>query len=179
MKPFQFQYAIGATPRGTRQRAPGLPQVVAMVAPTAVLLQVAAMVAPAAALLLATAMATPAAAQQPPAEVTPATAAPMSSPARQDANEAVGLPNLKTINRPAGIAHSTVEFNAPRTPSFHETSPNGTSITEYRDRGKPVEVQVHSNFGTRYQMSASPDMSPQVHESGKPSTRLPSVQLKY
>lgn len=120
-------------------------------------------------LLLATSMA----AQQ------PAAATPVAAPALQDVNEAVGLPNLKEINRPTGVAHSTVQFNAPRAPSFYEKSLNGTSITEYRDRGKPVEIQVHSNFGTHYQMSASPDMSPQVHESGKPSTRLPSVQLKY
>nr|WP_323071986.1 hypothetical protein [Mycetohabitans endofungorum] len=150
MKPFHT--ALGATPRGATRFATMLV---------------------AATLALAATMVAAASAPQPDAVATPATAA------SQDVNEAVGLPNLKAINRPAGVAHSRVEFNTPRTPNFYEKSPNGTSITEYRDRGKPVEIQVHSNFGTRYQMSASPDVSPQVHESGKPSTRLPSLQLKY
>lgn len=150
MKPFHT--ALGAIPRGATRFATVLVPAI---------------------LALATTMAAAASAPQPDAAATPVTATP------QDENEAVGLPNLKAINRPAGVAHSTVQFNAPRTPSFYEKSLNGTSITEYRDRGKPVEIQVHSNFGTRYQMSASPDVSPQVHESGKPSTRLPSLQLKY
>jgi hypothetical protein len=150
MKP--FQYAAG----GIARAPAGL----------------AAVLMPAAMLVAATAAA-PALAQQQAAQATQA------APAPQDANEAAGLPNLKQINRPAGVAHSTVEINAPRVPSFYEKSGNGTSITEYRDRGKPVDIQVQSNFGTRYQMSASPDTSPQVHDSGKPSTRLPSFQLKY
>ncbi|NVI05993.1 hypothetical protein [Paraburkholderia youngii] len=98
----------------------------------------------------------------------------------QSANERAGLPDLAKINRPAAEVSSKVDINnVPRTPSFHEVSPNGTEITEFRDKGKPVEINVQSNFGTRYQMSASPDTSPTVHDSGKPSTRLPSVNLHY
>ncbi|MGF6809792.1 hypothetical protein OKW30_004984 [Paraburkholderia sp. Clong3] len=97
----------------------------------------------------------------------------------QSANERAGLPDLDKINRPGAEVSSKVDINVPRTPSFHEVSPNGTEITEFRDKGKPVEINVHSNFGTRYQMSASPDTSPTVHDSGKPSTRLPSVNLHY
>ncbi|MBB5406604.1 MULTISPECIES: hypothetical protein [Paraburkholderia] len=97
----------------------------------------------------------------------------------QSGNERAGLPDLDKINRPAAEVSSKVDINVPRTPSFHEVSPNGTEITEFRDKGKPVEIDVHSNFGTRYQMSASPDTSPTVHDSGKPSTRLPSVNLHY
>ncbi|PMS17687.1 hypothetical protein C0Z18_19745 [Trinickia dabaoshanensis] len=100
--------------------------------------------------------------------------------AQRAANKAAGLPDLTEINRPAAEVSSKVDINdVPRTPSFHEKSRNGTEITEYRDRGKPVEIDVHSNFGTRYQMSASPDTSPQVHSSGQPSTRLPSINLHY
>ncbi|MCC8405772.1 hypothetical protein LJ655_28610 [Paraburkholderia sp. MMS20-SJTN17] len=99
--------------------------------------------------------------------------------APQSANERAGLPDLDKINRPAAEVSSKVDINVPRTPSFHEVSPTGTEITEFRDKGKPVEIDVHSNFGTRYQMSASPDTSPTVHDSGKPSTRLPSVNLHY
>ena len=100
--------------------------------------------------------------------------------AQRAANEAAGLPDLTKINRPAAEVTSKVDINdVPRKPSFHEKSRNGTEITEYRDRGKPVEIDVRSNFGTRYQMSASPDTSPQVHSSAQPSTRFPSIGLHY
>lgn len=96
------------------------------------------------------------------------------------ANEQAGLPNLAEINRPAAEVTSKVNINdVPRTPSYHEVSPTGTEITEYRDKGKPVEIDVHSNFGTRYSMSADPDTSPKVHDSLQPSTRLPSINLHY
>jgi hypothetical protein len=99
--------------------------------------------------------------------------------AQAEANERAGLPDLREINRPAAEVSSKVEINQPRTPSFYERSGNGTEITEYRDKGKPVEINVHSNFGTRYQMSAPTDTSPRVYESGKPPARLPSVNLHY
>ncbi|EDZ99064.1 conserved hypothetical protein [Burkholderia sp. H160] len=124
------------------------------------------------AVALALAFGSAAMAAQPVDEPPPADA-PMS------ANERAGLPDLNKINRPAAEVSSKVDINVPRTPSFHEVSPTGTEITEFRDKGKPVEINVHSNFGTRYQMSASPDTSPTVHDSGKPSTRLPSVNLRY
>ena len=97
----------------------------------------------------------------------------------QSANERAGLPDLKAINRPAAEVSSKVDINAPRTPSFYERSGNGTEITEFRDKGKPVEIDVHSNFGTRYQMTAPPDTSPTVYDSGHPTNRLPSVNLHY
>ncbi|HTI17248.1 MAG TPA: hypothetical protein VL598_06250 [Trinickia sp.] len=98
---------------------------------------------------------------------------------RAAANEAAGLPDLDAINRPAAEVSSTVEINVPRTPSFYEKSPNGTTITEYRDRFKPVQIDVHSNFGTNYQMTTSPDTSPKVNESNLPVTRLPSINMHY
>ncbi len=98
----------------------------------------------------------------------------------QSENERAGLPDLAAINRPAAQVSSKVDINdVPRTPSFHEVSPSGTEITEYRDKGKPVEINVHSNFGTRYTMSANPDTSPQVRPNGQASTRLPSINLHY
>lgn len=97
----------------------------------------------------------------------------------QSENERAGLPDLAAINRPAAQVTSKVDINVPRTPSFHEVSPSGTEITEYRDKGKPVEIDVHSNFGTRYTMSSSPDTSPQVRSNGQASTRLPSINLHY
>ncbi|WP_153099934.1 hypothetical protein [Paraburkholderia hayleyella] len=110
------------------------------------------------------------------ADVTEAQA---QEPAAQSANERAGLPDLKAINRPPAEVSSKVDINVPRTPSFHERSGNGTEITEYRDKGKPVEINVRSNFGTRYQMSAPIDTSPTVRDNGRASTRLPSVNLRY
>ena len=99
----------------------------------------------------------------------------------QSENERAGLPDLAAINnKPAARVTSKVNINdVPRTPSFHMVTPTGTEVTEYRDKGKPVEINVRSNFGTRYTMSAPADTSPQVHSSGQPSTRLPSVNLHY
>ena len=85
--------------------------------------------------------------------------------AQAAANERAGLPDLRAINRPAAEVSSKVEINQPRTPSFHERSGNGTEITEYRDKGKPVEINVHSNLGTRYHMSAPLDTSPAVRDN--------------
>lgn len=105
---------------------------------------------------------------------TPAATPPMS------ANEQAGLPDLAAINRPAAEVTSKVDINSvQRTPSYHEVSPTGTEITEYRDKGKPVEIDVKSNFGTRYTMSAPADTSPQVRDNGRASTRLPSINLRY
>lgn len=96
------------------------------------------------------------------------------------ANEKAGLPDIAAINnQPAAKVSSKVDINVPRTPSFHEVSPNGTEITEFRDKGKPVEINVRSNFGTHYTMSAPADTSPQVRSNGQASTRLPSVNLHY
>jgi hypothetical protein len=98
----------------------------------------------------------------------------------QSANERAGLPDLAAINNePAANVSSKVDINVPRTPSFHMVTPTGTEVTEYRDKGKPVEINVRSNLGTRYTMSAPADTSPQVHSSSQPSTRLPSVNLHY
>jgi hypothetical protein len=136
-------------------------------------------VAVAAALVLCAA---PALAQSLPpanAQAANAQAAPAVNTPPLSANEAAGLPDLAAINRPPAEAQAKVELNTPRTPSFHERSGNGTEITEFRDRGKPVEIDVHSNFGTRYQMSPPIDQSPTVRNNGQASTRLPSVNLHY
>ncbi|SAK92571.1 hypothetical protein AWB79_06833 [Caballeronia hypogeia] len=108
-----------------------------------------------------------------------AQAEPQPATQKMSPEEAAGLPDLKAINRPPANVSSKVEISPPRTPSFHEMSTNGTEITEYRDKGKPVEIDVRSNFGTRYQMSAPADTSPQVRDNGKASTRLPSINLHY
>ena len=99
-------------------------------------------------------------------------------------NEAAGLPDLDAINRtPAknGSASSNVEFPEQREPSFHQKERSGTEITEYRDHAKPTEINVHSNFGTNYQMSPPPDDSPNIPNSGNgPNAgRVPSIHITY
>ena len=105
---------------------------------------------------------------------------PPAPDAPQSANERAGLPDLEKINRPAAEVSSKVEINvAAHCRASTKSSANGTEITEYRDKGKPVEINVHSNLGTRYQMSAPLDTSPNVRDNGHASTRLPSVNLTY
>ncbi|WP_240648056.1 hypothetical protein [Pararobbsia silviterrae] len=99
-------------------------------------------------------------------------------------NEQAGLPDLDKINRTPtanGSASSKVEFTDQRQPSFHTKERDGTEITEYRDRGKPTEIDVHSGFGTSYQMTPPPDNTPNIPNSGNgPSTgRLPSIHISY
>ena len=97
-------------------------------------------------------------------------------------NERAGLPNLDAINGTAAQkagAQAKLDLNVPRTPSFYLKERSGTVIEEYRDRGKPVEIDVHSNFGTHYRMSAPADISPRVQNQGVPTERLPSVNIPY
>ncbi|MCY0387683.1 hypothetical protein OVY01_10645 [Robbsia sp. Bb-Pol-6] len=107
--------------------------------------------------------------------------APSHAPAAHamSANEAAGLPDLEAINRPAGTASSKVELNGIRQPSYHTRERDGTEVTEYRDRGKPTEIDVRSNFGTHYQMSTPIDNSPRVPTNGAPNGRVPSIRLTY
>lgn len=94
-------------------------------------------------------------------------------------NDAAGLPDLDKINRPGAVVSSHVELNTVREPSFHTRERDGTEVTEYRDRGKPTEIDVRSNFGTRYQMSTPFDNSPQVPSNGAPNGRVPTIKLSY
>ena len=110
----------------------------------------------------------------------PAHAQTKEEQAQGAANEAAGLPDLTKINRPAAEVSSKVDVNdVQRTPSFHTESRNGTEVTEYRDRGKPVEIDVKSSFGTRYKMSSPLDTSPQPRDPSAPVKRLPSINLSY
>ncbi|PLZ00985.1 hypothetical protein CY652_18240 [Burkholderia sp. WAC0059] len=114
----------------------------------------------------------PAAAPAPAATSTP-------SDDSQSANVRAGLPDLREINRPAAQVSAKVDFDVQRTPSFHEVSPGGTEITEYRDKGKPVEIDVRSGFGTHYTMTAPLDTSPSMPNNSNVSPRLPSIRLSY
>ena len=109
-----------------------------------------------------------------PGDAAPNVSAPPLSP-----NEAAGLPNLEAINRPGATASSKVELNTVREPSYHTRERAGTEVTEFRDRGKPTEIDVKSNFGTRYQMSNPTDNSPRIPNNGSHHGRVPSIRLSY
>ncbi|MGI4814229.1 MAG: hypothetical protein ACRYG5_02605 [Janthinobacterium lividum] len=97
-------------------------------------------------------------------------------------NAAAGLPDLQAVNRSPVVgstATATVDVNSPREPSFYLRDKNGTEVQEFRDRGKATEIDVHSNFGTRYRMTTPTDTSPQIQNSGPPAGRVPSVHLSY
>ncbi len=109
----------------------------------------------------------------------PGDAAPSAPVPALTPNEAAGLPNLEAINRPGGTASSKVELNTVREPSYHTRERSGTEVTEFRDRGKPTEIDVRSNFGTHYQMSNPIDNSPRTPSNGSPNGRVPSIRLSY
>jgi hypothetical protein len=98
-------------------------------------------------------------------------------------NEQAGLPNLETLNGTMdsrASASSKLEMHARREPSFYHRDPAGTEIEEFRDRGKSTEIDVRSNFGTRYQMTAPADISPSVRQNqGIAAGRVPAVSIKY
>lgn len=84
------------------------------------------------------------------------------------------LPDLQQINRPVSETQH-VDLNGRREPSFVLKEPDGTQVTEYRDRGKSVDIQVKSGLGTSYQMSKPEDPSPKIRD--QETTRVPSVNL--
>lgn len=80
--------------------------------------------------------------------------------------------------RAAATSNSTVDVNQERKPSF-AIDERGTTVTEYRDRGKPTEVDVHSRFGTNYQLTNPQDNAPKIRDNTAQDGRLPSVGLKF
>lgn len=84
------------------------------------------------------------------------------------------LPDLKQINRPA-VATQQGGTRVKRQPSFELREKTGTEIREYRDKDKPVEIDVTSGMGTSYQMSAPADSTPKIRDSDV--NRVPSVKI--
>lgn len=78
----------------------------------------------------------------------------------------------------AASSQSSVDVNQTRQPSFY-VNDKGTTVTEYRDRGKPTEVDVHSGFGTNYQLTTPQDNAPKIRDNTAQDGRLPSVGLKF
>ncbi|MBN9093057.1 hypothetical protein FP568_15475 [Pandoraea pnomenusa] len=80
--------------------------------------------------------------------------------------------------RAAASSNSSVDVNQERKPAFY-VNDQGTTVTEYRDRGKPTEIDVHSRFGTNYQLTTPPDNAPRSRDNTSQNDRLPSVGLKF
>ena len=80
--------------------------------------------------------------------------------------------------RAAATSKSSVDDNQERKPSYY-VNDQGTTVTEFRDRGKPTEVDVHSRFGTNYQLTTPPDNAPRTRDNTSKNDRLPSVGLKF
>ncbi|MFK0377893.1 MULTISPECIES: hypothetical protein [Pandoraea] len=80
--------------------------------------------------------------------------------------------------RAAATSVQNVDVNQERKPSYY-VNDQGTTVTEYRDRGKPTEIDVHSRFGTNYQLTTPPDNAPRARDNTSQNDRLPSVGLKF
>ncbi|WP_150791001.1 hypothetical protein [Pandoraea norimbergensis] len=97
----------------------------------------------------------------------------------QDANETSAQAAKREADaRAAATSTSTVDVNQERKPSFY-VDDKGTTVTEYRDRGKPTEIDVHSRFGTNYQLTTPQDNAPKIRDNTSQTDRLPSVGLKF
>lgn len=89
-----------------------------------------------------------------------------------EATPPVELPDLKAINRPV-LQDEKVNVNGARQPSFSLRENDGTEIREYRERGKPTEIEVRSSLGT-YEVK-SPNGGLKVDNPNE--RRLPSVKV--
>lgn len=82
-------------------------------------------------------------------------------------------PDLKEINRSV-LESETIDLNQKaHRPSFMLRESDGTEIREYRERDKPVEIEVRSSLGT-YEMT-SPNGKFKVDSPNE--RRLPTVKL--
>ena len=86
------------------------------------------------------------------------------------------LPDLSEVNRPP-TQTQRVEVNAPRTPSFSLRESNGIEIDEYREPNKPLDIEVRSGMGTRYNLNNKDDVAPPIRNGQHSIDRVPSVNL--
>jgi len=98
--------------------------------------------------------------------------------AQDDKETAAQAAKREADARAAATSTSSVDVNQERKPSYY-VNDQGTTVTEYRDRGKPTEIDVHSRFGTNYQLTTPPDNSPRTRDNTSQNDRLPSVGLKF
>lgn len=107
--------------------------------------------------------------------------------AQNPSNSATYLPiqldqkELDAINRQP-IAKSirakdSVQGVEQRRLSYELTEENGTHVREYREGGKPVEIEVESRFGTHYHMSDPTNQTPTIRDQS--IERVPAVRMSF
>ena len=94
-----------------------------------------------------------------------------------ESSNALTQQELNQINNQPIAPAVKSQLNQPREPSFQLRERDGTSVTEYRDKGRATDIQVHSGMGTKYEMSKPEDSSPKIRDHDV--NRVPSVNLKF
>ncbi|GAA0846631.1 MAG: hypothetical protein CL858_25175 [Cupriavidus sp.] len=94
-----------------------------------------------------------------------------------ESSNALTQQELNQINNQPIAPAVKSQLNQPREPSFQLRERDGTQVTEYRDKGRATDIQVHSGFGTKYEMSKPEDSSPKIRDHDV--NRVPSVNLKF
>lgn len=82
--------------------------------------------------------------------------------------------NLEQINRPV-LESNRLEVNTPRKPHFLFKDGDGTEIIEYREPNRPSNIEVHSGFGTSYQLTQPENGVLQMHNNDL--QRLTTINL--
>lgn len=103
-----------------------------------------------------------------------------SRPNNSSPGEALSQTELNELNRQPLLrtqgAKDGVLGAEQRQLSFEHKEENGTHIREYREMGKPIDIQVQTRMGS-YQMSQPTDLTPVISE--KTIQRVPSIQLPF
>jgi hypothetical protein len=94
--------------------------------------------------------------------------------ARSDSGASSEIINLEQINRPV-LESNQLNINTPRKPHFLFKDRDGTEIIEYREKNRPNNIEVHSGFGTSYQLTQPENGGLQMHNNNL--LRLPTVNL--
>lgn len=94
--------------------------------------------------------------------------------AQTDPGSSSEIINLEQINRPA-LERNQLNVNTPRKPHFSFKDRDGTEIIEYREPNRTNNIEVHSGFGTSYQLTQPENGALQMHNNNL--QRLPTVNL--
>lgn len=84
--------------------------------------------------------------------------------------------NRQPIAQPVR-AKDRVQGTEQRRLSYELKEENGTHIREYREAGKPVDIEVESSFGTHYHMSNPTNQTPTIRDQS--IERVPSVRMSF
>jgi hypothetical protein len=95
-------------------------------------------------------------------------------------NEGLSKSELDAINnQPIAKTIKVQQVEGPDQlqPSFELKDSSGTEIREYREKDQPVDVEVNSNLGTRYNMSRPTDPTPNIPDQYM--NRVPSIKVPF